>query len=112
MKRGCAMLLGLLLFAPGVAAQSLNVDFGPTSSAPAADYAGAGHAGFWNTIEHVPAGPVRLSGLDGVPTTTGLFVGFGGSAFSLDDPETKGADQLLMDDFMPGLGDVVRQSWF
>ncbi|MGE0480267.1 MAG: hypothetical protein AB7Q17_07325 [Phycisphaerae bacterium] len=87
-------------------AQSLNLDFGDPSSAPPTTYAAAGLPGVWNVSEARANVPVPLVDLAGAPTGAVATVIVGDGTFRVDDPATGGDDDALLDDFLPGLGDV------
>src|SRR5262249_42591572 len=93
-------------------AQSFNIDFGTGAGVPDDTYAAAGLAGRWNAVAEGVQGPVLLLGLDGTQRPAGIFIGFGGGTIVIDDPGTTGNDARLLDDFRPGLGDVVRDFFF
>ena len=89
-------------------AQSFNIDFGSASNVPDASYAAAGLAGTWNAIETItPGSPASLVGLDGSAIEVTIDTYAAPTTMVLDDPGTTGDDNKLMDDFVPGLGDVV-----
>lgn len=89
------------LAASGAGAQSLNVDFGQSADGPPHTYAAAGVPGVWNSFpaEHNTT-TENLLGLDGVPTAAALRQFGGLDTPSADDPDTSGADGLLMDDYL------------
>ncbi len=115
--------------------QSFNIDFGPSdSSGPSADYAAAGVAGVWNSIEaeHTsignPTAVYQLVDLDGNETDVRLHQ-FGGTDLQVfNDPSLSGDDAVLMNDTLlthssglescmfinnlePGFYEVISYGW-
>ncbi|MEM1449092.1 MAG: hypothetical protein AAGI22_08255 [Planctomycetota bacterium] len=100
----------VLLLAPSVAAQSLNIDFGvPTSGAgvPTATYGAAADVpGLWNEVDPSSANSTMFNSgplfdLAGAPT--GVEIDFLSSGlnyfdFEFDEPNTAGDDEALLDD--------------
>lgn len=97
-------LLPLLLCARGAAAQSINIDVGPTAgSNPFPNYGGAAaQPGTWNWFDVNPAllnVPRPMSSLTGAVTGVSMrfTAGLGGN-FSFNHPATVGGDEALLDD--------------
>lgn len=102
--------IAVLALAGAAGAQSINIDFGAAAGSPPADYAAAGLAGAWNTIDApiqdpIPDsfGPYSLVDLKGNPTgatvTVITAVGtFGPLQGAVPAPEGSDA-QLLLDGF-------------
>jgi len=94
-----ALLAGLA--AGPAAGQSLNIDIGPPGGGPPHTYAAAGEAGVWNSIPAADGSTTsNLLGLDGAPTAADLRQIGGLDLVTVDDPETAGGDDLLMDDYL------------
>jgi uncharacterized protein (TIGR03382 family) len=127
MLRSVACVVGVGLAASAAHAQSINVNFGPTTAKPSATYAAAGLAGPWNTIAGT-SGPVYngFVAIDGTatpiemtqsPTTTLLGTGdpsvTGDDATLLDNGlDTTGAETCLMfSGFEPGTYEVLIYAW-
>jgi hypothetical protein len=98
----------LLLVVPCARAQSINIDFGSPKSAPASTFGGAGLPGYWNTVSGIAAGqPVGLMGLDGKPTGVSLeSPNQNRYAGTVNHPETTGAFEALLDDYLVGDGHI------
>src|SRR5262249_4235073 len=99
MKRGLFVLF-VLLVAPRVSAQSLNIDFGPAADAPSSTYAAAGLPGVWNSIEgeDSPMTTYPLVDLDGNATGVSLY-NIGGTDLIIGhDASVSGDDAALMND--------------
>ncbi|HUU84687.1 MAG TPA: hypothetical protein VM243_14400 [Phycisphaerae bacterium] len=90
-----------------VLGQSVNIDYGDGFGTPDETYAAAGLSGVWNTLLGPPDVPEALVGLDGEPIGATVTQDCSLGVFFIDDPETVGADQALMDDFLLGRGDIV-----
>jgi hypothetical protein len=97
------------LLAPIAAAQSFNINIGPSGGpTPSSGYAAAGQAGVWMTL---PAfhNTTTFNLVDRAGTTTGVSVWqYGGTQLrATDDPATLGDDDALMDEcqvtFTPSL---------
>ena len=98
------------VIASPVRGQSLNIDFGSGAGTPSDSFAGVGAAGHWNAIPGVPGVIYPLDGLDGQPSNVAVRVfpiAAGYEASSWEFPETTGDLAALLDDGLPGLGDVV-----
>ncbi len=95
----------LTMLAPSAAfAQSVNIDFGNTATAPGASYGGAGLAGAWNSMSALPQVTLfPLVGLDGAPVAAQLRNIGGTSIINVNDPSTTGNDQALIDDMLISL---------
>lgn len=91
---------------PHVFGQSLNIDYGNAAGSPPADYAAAGLPGVWNALTAGSGVTQHLVGLNGdgvVATVVHSHV----SPVAVADPGTSGPDEALLDDGLPGLGDVA-----
>lgn len=99
---------GATLAAPFAAAQSLNIDFGATVSAPGAAYGAAGPAGAWSAIGVLPPGQrAPLVGLDGGAVAAQIYMIGGTALIGSNDPATSGDDAALVDDMLIGFNDPV-----
>ncbi len=104
-------LLNLLSFASlcgPVAAQSFNIDFGPSGSEPLSSYSAAGLPGTWNSLQipHTSASSQPQS-IDeflidlGGNVTSARVHQFGGMSLqTIPDPSVSGDDALLLTDGM------------
>jgi hypothetical protein len=90
--------------------QSVNIDAGDLSGAPASDYGAAGLPGTWNVLTNDPGDPQPLVGLTGQHLAATVTRDFG-YALAFDDPDTTGNDQALMDDGLGDVGDVQMTLW-
>lgn len=106
MSRALHCLFALTLSAGVAGAQSFNIDFGEVANGVPSTYAGAGQAGFWNSLPlaHTSAAPgpcacdVMLVDVNGVQTSVGIH-NFGGTAVVTEnDPSVTGDDAVLMND--------------
>ena len=100
----CSLVTGACL-ASFADAQSFNIDFGYATpfGVPSNAYgAAAEQPGYWNSINFFDIhSPVRLSDLNGNPTTVRMETAFNTylpGHFSQDNPGTHGGDERLMDD--------------
>lgn len=85
-------------------AQSVNIDFGNTATAPSASYGAAGLAGVWNSMSALPQVALfPLVGLDGEPIAAQLRNIGGTSIINVNDPATSGDHQALIDDMLISL---------
>ncbi len=101
-------LAGALLASPAAHAQSLNIDFGSTVSAPSAAYGAAGPAGAWSAIGVLPPGQrAPLVGLDGASVAAQIYMIGGTSLIGSNDPGTVGDDGALVDDMLIGFNNPV-----
>jgi hypothetical protein len=94
---------------PGTAAaQSVNIDFGGSGSAPSASYGAAGPAGTWNAVGLLGSGVLApLVGLDGAPTAAKVRMIGADALVGSNDPATSGDDQALIDDMLIGFNDPL-----
>jgi len=98
----------VVLAVPAVAlGQSANIDYGDGFGTPDQTYAAAGLPGVWNNLLGLPDVPEPLVGLDGQPIAAMVTQDYSLGVFCIDDPETIGNDQTLMDDFLGGRADIV-----
>jgi len=100
---GWTLAVATTLVTP-LAAQSINIDFGPENTGPPASYRAAGIEGTWNSFEAIdPAATYQLLDLNGQLTGVTLSQ-FGGTEIvvaGLDAPgDPTGADQILLRDGM------------
>jgi hypothetical protein len=109
MKRAIHVGLVLAAAAGHASSQSFNIDVGENGGAPPSSYAGAGQAGFWNSVraDHVTpftTGPtaqdVMLVDIHGNQTSVGFHQYGGMDLVSADDPSVNGNDALLLDDYL------------
>lgn len=96
----------VLLAAPALHAQSMNIDYGVGASTPTPVYAGAGIAGVWNALDGTTTDPVPLVNVRGQISAATIALSLAQPAF-MDDPATPPAHSRLMDDGILGGGDVL-----
>lgn len=104
--------LFLAISASAALAQSVNIDFGDAKNLPPDDYAAAGLPGVWNSNTGGTGQVMGLVGLDGAPILAGLSLLPAPETIVVNDPDTTGNEEILMDDCLPGLGDVVLTASF
>jgi hypothetical protein len=103
LKAGVTTAATLIATGPAIA-QSVNIDFGNTATAPSAAYGAAGVAGVWNSLSPLPQVTLfPLVGLDGAPIAAQLRNIGGTSIINVNDPATSGDDQALIDDMLISL---------
>ncbi len=103
----CSLLMCAIFVVPVVRGQSVNIDYEAGSGTPAENYAAAGLPGVWNALTAPPNVAQPLVGLDGEPIAATVTQLLATGTIHRDDPATSGEDEALMDDFVPGLGDIV-----
>ena len=106
MRSAVLVMVATAFAGPHVFGQSLNIDYGNAAGSPPAAYAAAGLAGVWNALTGGPGVPQHLVGLDGegvAATVVHSLV----SPVAVADPGTSGPDEALLDDGLPGVGDVA-----
>lgn len=101
-------LSAIALSACPTLAQSFNVEFGTSGTAPSASYAGVGVAGVWNSFDSMPNFQrLPLVGLDGNPIAADIMnIGFD-VIESADISGTSGDDEALLDDCFTAFNDPV-----
>ena len=106
----CKWIIPAILLIAGspASAQSYNIEFGATGTAPPDSYGAAGQAGVWNTFEVLPSGVTfPLVNTDGLSAGATIRNIGGTQLLASDDPATRGDDALLMDDMLIGFNDPV-----
>ena len=105
MLRGVVCIVGVGWAASAAHAQSINVDFGPSTARPSATYAAAGLAGPWNTITGI-AGPAYSGfvAIDGTPTSIEMTQSPTTTLLGATDPSVTGDDAKLLDNGLDTTG--------
>jgi len=106
MRRVFQVLTCLVLAGARADAQSLNLDYGDAAGTPPPQYAGAGLPGVWNSLTAGPNVSQPLVDLTGQSTAATVHHDVT-LPMGIDDPQTGGFDETLLDDGLPGIGDVA-----
>jgi hypothetical protein len=91
---GRLVAVAVLVAASPVAAQTINVNFGPT--APSPNYAAAGGAGMWNAIAGSPSVTYNLVASDGTPSGVTVSQAPTPTLLAGSDPSVTGDDATLL----------------
>jgi hypothetical protein len=108
--RLAALLVSALLGVSwqGAKAQSFNIDFGTTGTAPQATYGAAGLAGTWNVVGALnPGQRQNLVDLTGAASAARIYQIGGAQILDTDAPGTTGDDAALLDDMFIGFNNPL-----
>jgi hypothetical protein len=90
--------IAVALSAAPLAAQSFNIDLGPSNTAPSSSYAAAGAPGFWNAIPATAGNVYMLKNTAGQSTSVQFWQTGAAGVITENDPSVSGDDALLMND--------------
>jgi hypothetical protein len=92
----------------GAQAQSFNIDFGTTGTAPQATYGAAGLPGTWNVVGALnPGQRQNLFDLTGAASAARIYQIGGAQILDNDAPGTTGDDAALLDDMFIGFNNPL-----
>lgn len=93
---GRVVILVLVAIATPVAAQSINVNFGPAGTTPSSSYGAAGAAGTWSTVTGIAGMTFNLVTTDGAPSGVTVSQSPTTTLLAASDPSVSGDDAKLL----------------